>query len=198
MDENFESKREPDPDSTADSESDPVSASDIGEFMFELRNIARGLLSGEKNGISLSTDALVNSAFLKSTVKDNQWVDITWANRRIFFADMIRAMRRVLIERIRRQNARKRPDLLFLDPSDFPVNFQTDIDQKPEIVRRLDDALELLAQSKPDIAEIVHFHYYIGLSSREVADLLAVSKKKIDRSLSQARILLFEIMSKQS
>ncbi len=171
-----------------------VRASEIKEFMYELRGLARSLLACEKDAHSIAPTMLVHTAFFRNTIKDNQWHDVTWASRRHFFADMVQAMRRSLIDRVRRYRAARRPKLLFFRPEEMPVSFSTDLESKPEILELLDEALECLSQSKPELVRMVSYHYYIGLTSCEIGRLLEISEKTVDRNLKIARILLAEIM----
>jgi RNA polymerase sigma factor (TIGR02999 family) len=171
-----------------------VRASEIREFMYELRRVARNLLAGERQAHSVSTDALVNTAFLRNTVSEHGWHDVTWQNRQFFFADMVRAMRRSLIDRVRRYKAEKRPKLEFFRPEDMPIDFQRDLEGKPQQIELLEEALEVLEKSKPDLARIVQYHYYVGLTTHEIAQMLEVSEKTVDRDLKKARIFLAETM----
>lgn len=175
-----------------------VRASEIGEFMFELRNIARSLLAGERDAHSIQPTMLVHTAFYRNTVRDNQWQDVTWANRQHFFADMVRAMRRSLIDRIRRSRAARRPRLEFRGPEEMPVDFQRDLESRPERVEMLEEAMEILQASKPELVRMVQYHYYIGLTTREIAEILEVNEKTVDRDLKKARVLLAEIMMQSS
>jgi len=172
-----------------------IRASQIESFMLELRRIARSLLARERTGISVPTDALVNTAYLRNTVRNSEWVDVTWKTRQFFFADMIQGMRRSLIERVRRKRALKRPPIHFFDPRDLPIHFETDLQTKPEIVWLLEDALAVVEKSKPDLASVIKYQYYVGLTVNEVAEMFEVSEKTIDRWLGKARILLVETMA---
>lgn len=171
-----------------------VRASEIGEFMYELRCIARNLLAGERDAHSIVPTMLVHTAFYRNTIRNNQWQDVTWANRHHFFADMIRAMRQALIDRVRRLRAAKRPPLEFRGPEEMPADFQKDLVAKPEQVALLEEAMEMLETSRPDLVRIVQHHYYVGLTTHEIGELLDVSEKTVDRDLKRARIHLAETM----
>jgi RNA polymerase sigma factor (TIGR02999 family) len=172
----------------------PIRASDIKEFMYQLRLIARSLLAGERNAHSVAPTMLVHSAYYRNTIKDHEWTNVTWECREHFFADMVRAMRRSLIDRVRRSRAAKRPKLEFFSPEDMPVDFAADLERKPERVELLEEALQALEQDRPELARVIHFHYYIGLTTHEIAELLEVSEKTVDRHLLKARVLLAEKM----
>ncbi len=175
-----------------------VRASEIKEFMYELRIIARSLLAGERDAHSIVPTMLVHTAFFRNTVRDNQWHDVTWANRQHFFADMVQAMRRALIDRVRRYRAAKRPQLVYFSPDQMPVNFSSDIESRPERLELLEEALECIGQPKPDLVRLIHYHYYMGLTAGEIGLMLEVSEKTVDRNLKIARILLAEKMQELS
>ena len=69
----------------------------------ELRRLARRHLRGERNGHSLQATALVNEAYVRL-------VDLTriqWQDRAHFFAVSAQVMRRILVDRARRRNAKR-------------------------------------------------------------------------------------------
>lgn len=171
-----------------------VRASDIKEFMYQLRLIARRLLAGERCAHSVMPTMLVHSAFFRNTVINNQWQDVSWDNRDHFFADMVRAMRRSLIDRIRRIRSAKRPQLDFFDPQEMPVDFNHDMEHRPAHLELLDEALQNLEISRPELATIVRYHYFMGLTTHEIARLLEVNEKTVDRHLLKARVFLAEKM----
>jgi RNA polymerase sigma factor (TIGR02999 family) len=175
-----------------------VRASEIKEFMYELRIIARSLLAGEKDAQSIAPTMLVHTAFFRNTVRDNQWHDVTWANRQHFFADMVQAMRRSLIDRVRRYRAAKRPPVFYFSPDQMPVDFGSDVAVRPGRLELLDEALECLALAKPDVVRLIHYHYYMGLTASEIGQLVEASEKTVDRELKKARILLAEKMQELS
>jgi RNA polymerase sigma factor (TIGR02999 family) len=153
--------------------------------MQELRLIARRLLAAERAAASVGATGLVHSAFYRNTVRNSEWQDVTWENRKFFFADMIQAMRRSLIDRVRRKNAGKRPPLVFLAPEDMPVDFAHDL-------VALEEALQWLEAEQPRAARVVSHHYYMGLNTQEIAAILELSEKTIDRDLKMGRIMLAE------
>ncbi len=179
----------PAPDTTS---SGIVQASEIKEFMFELRIVARRLLAAETSAASVRPTALVHSAFYRNTVRDSRWENVTWENKTFFFADMIQGMRRSLIDRVRRARAQKRPPLVILAPEDMPTDFSSDLDHRPDRIVALEEALQWLETQQPRAAQVVSHHYYMGLNTGEIASLLGVSEKTIDRDLKMGRIMLAE------
>lgn len=59
----------------------------------------------------------------------------------------------------------------------------------------LDQVAELHEQVEnlsPKLRDIVHFHYYLGMTQPEVAEVLAVSLKTVRRRLTEAKLVLKE------
>jgi RNA polymerase sigma factor (TIGR02999 family) len=180
------------PDQPASDGTDPIHAADIKDFMFELRMVARRLLAAERAAASVRPTSLVHSAFYRNTIRNDEWRDVTWANKEYFFADMIQGMRRSLIDRMRRSNAQKRPKLEMMAPEDMPSDFASDLEQRPERVVALDEALVWLETQQPRAAQVISNHYYLGLTTAEIAALLELSEKTVDRDLKMGRIMLAE------
>jgi RNA polymerase sigma factor (TIGR02999 family) len=87
-------------------------------------------------------------------------------------------MRRILVDNARRKQSIKRGgDLVRHDVDDVAV-------AAPEVsedVLALDEALEKLAQTDKEAAELVKLRYFAGLTAREAADILGVSERTADR-----------------
>ena len=148
----------------------------------ELRRLARGQMRRELPGHSLQPTVLVHEAYLR--LLD---ADIDWQNRTHFLSVAARVMRRILIERARHKNARKRggEDLrvTLSDPIAAP---QSD----PIDMLALDQAIEQLARVDARQAEVVELCYFGGMTHSEIGDVLGVSDATVDRDLRHARAWL--------
>ena len=130
---------------------------------------------------TLSTTALVHETWLR--LAD---AELSLNDRAHFFRIAARAMRRVLIDAARRNDAQKRGDGIAnatLD-TDLPIPTAS-ID-----VLALDQALERLAASEPRLARIVELHFFAGLDFVEIARLLDLSERTVGRDWRTARALL--------
>ena len=148
----------------------------------ELKKIARAYMSNERSGHILQTTALVNEAFLK-LLREN----ITWANRKQFYALIAKRMRQVLIDYAKKQSAAKRgsrPEQI--DPAELP-------DQPSERSKELlmlDQALTKLAEIDQRKATIVESRFFIGLSFEEIAKVLGTSAATVRREWNFAQAWL--------
>ena len=151
----------------------------------QLRRLAGHYMRHEGPGHTLSATALVHEAYLK-LVDQSQ---VSWQGRSHFFAAGARVMRRLLIDhargraRLRRGGGRQR---VTLAESLGPVARGLDREQ----LLALDDALRKLAGLDARQARIVELRFFGGLTNAEVAAVLEVSRRTVDRDWQFARAWL--------
>ncbi|MEZ5065879.1 MAG: ECF-type sigma factor [bacterium] len=153
----------------------------------ELRELAGSIMRREREYHTLQPTALVHEAYLRLAGSE------TWEGRAHFFAAAARAMRRVLVDHARRRDAEKRggPDLR-------RVTFEEDLHGREGgtlDVLALDQALDRLAGLDPRMHRVVEMKLFAGLTAREIADVLGVSKRTVDGEWSFARKWLADQLS---
>jgi RNA polymerase sigma factor (TIGR02999 family) len=155
----------------------------------QLRAIAQQRMSGERTGHTLQATALVHEAYVR-LMGDRP---VEWANRAHFFYAAAEAMRRILIEHARARGRVKRGGReggrVRVDPMSV-VDLATETD--PETILSLDEALRRLEQEDGELAAIVRFRFYAGLSIEDTAAALGMSPATLKRRWSFARAWLFE------
>jgi RNA polymerase sigma factor (TIGR02999 family) len=155
----------------------------------ELRNLAIRNLAQEKPGQTLQPTALVHEAYLRLIPPSGQDHSgpLATANRRYFFAAAAEAMRRILIDQARRKRALKHGG------GRIHVDFPPDLPSLSPDNAALDDlslALDSLAESHPDHAELVKLRFYLGMSADQAAEILGISPSSADRRWVFARAWL--------
>jgi RNA polymerase sigma factor (TIGR02999 family) len=156
----------------------------------ELRRIARRQLRTALPAATLDTTALVHEAYLKLS-GGGPW---STRDRSHFYALTAQAMRRVLIDHARRRTRQKRGGrmvALALDDLDLPV-----IERGEELIA-LDQALARLEAVDPELASLVEWRFFAGLSVEEIAELREVSDRTVKRHWRLARAFLFREMAAQ-
>ena len=138
----------------------------------ELRKIAHSYMRNERPGHILQTTALVNEALMK-LIGEN----ISWENRKQFYALVARRMRQVLVD-----YARKERRVEYTDISEEVLS-----DEKPKELLMLDEALTRLAEIDERKATIVECRYFIGLTLVQMAELLGVAQSTVERDWRFAR-----------
>jgi len=156
----------------------------------ELRKLAAQKLASERAGQTLQPTALVHEAYLRlvgSQSDGNGQETEKWDSRGHFFAAAAEAMRRILVENARRKKRLKHGggrQRLDLDDHDVPVQ------PTPEEILALDEALTHLASEDAVAAQVVHLHYFAGVSIEEAAEMLGISRASAYRQWNYARAWL--------
>jgi RNA polymerase sigma-70 factor, ECF subfamily len=160
---------------------------DLIELAYDdLRGIAHRRLRAVA-GDGLDTTALVHEAFLKLVGYQGG----AWDGRAQFFAFASRAMRHILVDHARREHALRRGgDAVrvtlaedMIAPDDGSVD-----------VLGVDEALERLTALDPRLAKVVELRFFGGLSVPEVATILELSPRTVERDWSRARAYLLEFL----
>jgi RNA polymerase sigma factor (TIGR02999 family) len=148
----------------------------------ELKRIAHRHLNDVGAADTLSTTDLVHEAYLKLSHTPDQW-----DNRAHFFGAASRAMRQVLVDFARKRNATKRggeQERVTLHSSDASLDLQLD-----EMLA-LDAALDRLNAVDQRLREVVELRFFGGLSANEIAAMLSVTPRTVERDWVKARLFL--------
>lgn len=151
----------------------------------ELRAIAHHRLRGGRRGGggTLSTTALVHEAYLKLVDQSRAG----WRDHAHFLALASLAMRHILVDRARERSAVKREGVrrqITLDDESVAV------DDQPDALLQLNEALERLAACEPRMAQVVECRFFGGLTEQETAQALGLTSRTVQRDWVKARVLL--------
>jgi RNA polymerase sigma factor (TIGR02999 family) len=165
---------------------EPKAADELLPLVYdELRRLAVAKMSAQPAGQTLQATALVHEAWLRL----EQGERMHWESRKHFYAAAAQAMRHILIERARRkQRACHGAELKRVDLDEIEIAAPTD----DERLLRINAALDELAATAPDKAEVVKLRFFIGLDENEIAELLGLSPRTVERYWSYAKAWLFE------
>ena len=154
----------------------------------ELKRCARRQ-RGAAPGSSLSPTVLVSELYLRLSGGRIERL----SSRSHFFALAARAMRQIVVDHARRRASAKRggrdPHVSALDVAD-PGN---DTGQALE----LDAALTSLAERDPDLARVVEWHFFAGLSFTEIAAEIGRHERTVRHDWELARAYLQQTMAVQ-
>jgi len=167
-----------------------VEAQIVAAVYDELHRIARRYANVERAGHSLQATALVNEAYLRLVTRRS-----SWKNRAQFFGVAATVMRRILIDYARRDRAGKRGDgvpLVALDDScvDRIAGPGLSPEQLANVIA-VDDALTKLAAIDPRQSRIVELRFFAGMTSREIAEVLDIGERTVDREWAVAQAWLY-------
>ena len=154
---------------------DPAVAADLLPLVYrELRRLAAHKMAQEKPGQTLQPTALVHEAWLRLNESNRQ----EWRGREHFFSAAAEAMRRILVENARRKSRLRhggQMERLECELIDLPIAAN---DEKCLEVNEVLDRLALIDARK---AEVVKMRIFIGLEVQEIAAVLQISEKTVQR-----------------
>jgi RNA polymerase sigma factor (TIGR02999 family) len=179
------------------SQGDPAAAADLLPLVYQqLRNLARAKMTSERPDQTLQATELVHEAYLRLVGGGEDKAD--WQGRWHFFAAAAEAMRRILVERARRRGrlnrggGRRRVNLSEVDFDSAAVAASSiTVDDPPEELLALDEALTELLRIYPREAQIVKLRYFAGLTIEQAARATGVSVPTANRSWAFAKAWLF-------
>jgi RNA polymerase sigma factor (TIGR02999 family) len=161
----------------------------------ELHRLAANSMRGQGSEHTLQPTALVNEAYLRLfDAPASGGAPPAFRGRRHFLAIAARAMRHVLIDHARVQNAQKRGSgsrPIRLDEQRIPARDST-------AMLALHDALTALAEVDAELAEVVELRFFGGLGVDEVAELQGVSPSTVKRSWRVAKAWLRRALDQES
>lgn len=146
----------------------------FAELYDELRRLARARMARIPAGQTLQPTALVHEVWLRLSKS----ADTRWNGPGHFFGAAALAMRRILVEQARRKRRIRHggeQERLDVDDVDLPIEIPV------EDVLAVDQALTRLEQENPRQAQIVLLRWFAGLEREEVAEMLGVSVRTVDR-----------------
>jgi RNA polymerase sigma factor (TIGR02999 family) len=151
-----------------------------------MRDIARMRVKRMPSDFTLRATELANEAYTRLALGD-----IDWKDRAHFFAVAARAIRNIVIDHVRAQNAEKRGgDLPFV-----PLELAADVAAEELIDLRVDwlsvhtalDELELLDAG---VSRVVELKFFSGLNTDEIAEAAGISRATVVRDWRFARAWL--------
>lgn len=149
----------------------------------QLKLAARALLEGRRPSATMTPTSLVHDAFVRLTQGERQ----AWTSEGHFRAAAARAMRHILVDRARkRQTERHGAGWLRVSLTGL-ADVAVDVD-----VARLDAALTELAAIDPRGAEIVQMRFLAGMTHEDIAGVMELSVRTVERDWRASRAWLLE------
>jgi RNA polymerase sigma factor (TIGR02999 family) len=166
---------------------DPHAAEQLLPLVYEeLRQLAARRLAHEKPGQTLQATALVHEAYLRLVDAERA---SHWDGRGHFFAAAAEAMRRILVDSARSKDSQKRGARRKRRPLDEATLVAPRVD---EDVLAVDEALDRLAATDHEAAELVKLRFFAGFTAGQAAEALGISPRSADRIWAYARSFLLK------
>ena len=153
----------------------------------ELHALARRQMQDQPADHTLQATALVNEAYLRLVEHSPE----SWQNRQHFLRAAAQAMRHILIDHARTKSRKKRGG----DREKVELENVGLLSALPAAdLLDLDDALERLAGKHPQNAQVVELRVFGGLSVKDVAEVLEITPRSVERSWTFAQAWLYRTL----
>ena len=154
----------------------------------ELKRQARNYLNRERANHTLQPTALVHEVYLR-LVNLNQ---IKWDDRSHFYAISATIMRRILVDHAREIAADKRGGVMQQISLE---NLQISNEQKAMDLLELEEALTKLGEIEERKVRVIEMNFFGGLNQKEIAEVLQMTEKTVQRDLKFAKLWLYRELS---
>lgn len=150
----------------------------------ELHRMARRELARRGSGVTLGATTLLHDAYLDISGREGT----AFPDRNRFMGYASRVMRNIIIDYARRHQAQKRGGLFEI------TSLRTGLDVVADAAELTDisEALDELAEVDDRLARIVDLKFFCGFSFLEIAGMLGLSERTVQRDWEKARIYLHQ------
>ncbi len=157
----------------------------------ELHTLAEHSLRHGIGAVTLGATTLLHEAYLSIAGRDG----LDFPDRARFLAYASRAMRGLVVDHARRNQAQKRGRHLELTLGEHHAALG---DTSADELVALGEALERLAAIDPALAELVDMHFFCGFTFAEIAAFRGLSERTVQRDWRKARLLLHRALDESS
>jgi len=150
----------------------------------ELHCLAKARIRDHNRQVSLDTTGLVHETYLRFVTAGELRVQ----DRRAFFAFASQVMRSVIIDSVRDRLRQKRGGDWV--PISLSTQLEANLASDEEMILKVHEAMEVLQETEPRLAEVAQMRYFGGYSEKEIAETLEVTVRTVQRDWEKARLIL--------
>jgi RNA polymerase sigma factor (TIGR02999 family) len=150
----------------------------------DLHRLARARLRDGGRSTMMDTTSLVHESDLRFMSAG----ELRAEDRREFFAYASQVMRSVILNCVRDRTAQKRGGESMAIT--LPIQIAADIPDAQDTIVRIHDALEVLEEADPRLAQVAQMRYFGGNSQKETAETIEVTERTVRRDWEKARLFL--------
>jgi RNA polymerase sigma factor (TIGR02999 family) len=150
----------------------------------ELHQLAKARLRERDRRVTLDTTGLVHETYLRFVTVGELRVE----DRRAFFAYASQVMRSVILNSIRDRRAQKRGGDWI--PMTLSPEMEANLASDEETILKVHEAMEVLQETEPRLAQVAQMRYFGGYSEKEIAETLDMTVRTVQRDWEKARLIL--------
>lgn len=161
----------------------------VGSDLFEahystLKKMAHARLRPHKTFTLLQTTGLVHESYLRVAAT----AGIHGGDHSRFLAYVGKVMRSVIVDAAREKLSRRRGEGVKHEEFDDALGILSD--QPAKEIIEVNDALQDLSATEPQLAKVLALEYFAGMTEAEIAECLAMSDRTVRRHSSKAHLML--------
>jgi RNA polymerase sigma factor (TIGR02999 family) len=160
----------------------------FGAAYADLRRIARARLRDGGRNTVLDTTSLVHESYLRFV----QAGELRAEDRRAFFAYASQVMRSVVVNCAQERIAQKRGGEY--RPLTLSTQIAINLADGEDLVLKVHEALADLEKADPRLAQVAQMRYFGGYSEQEIAEVLGVNERTVQRDWEKARLILATLL----
>ena len=165
---------------------DPAAADAVFAALYrDLHRLARRQLARRGAGVTLSATTLLHDAYLNISRREG----VAFPDRNRYMGYAARVMRGLIIDYARSRQAQKRGGHFEITAIKTDV---VDPATNADELMRIGDALDELADVDERLVRVVDLKFFCGFSFVEIAEMLGVAERTIQRDWEKARIFLHQ------
>jgi RNA polymerase sigma factor (TIGR02999 family) len=150
----------------------------------ELHRLAQLRLRQGGRNVVLDTTALVHESYLRFLNVG----ELRAQDRQGFFAYASQVMRSVIVNSVRDRRREKRGGGWMAVT--LSTQIASSVPEGDETILKVHEALSLLEQAQPRLAQVAEMRYFGGYSEAEIAETLGVTERTVQRDWEKARGIL--------
>lgn len=155
----------------------------------DLHRMARRELARRGAGVTLSPTTLLHDAYLNISRREG----VAFPDRNRYMGYASRVMRGLIIDYARSRQAQKRGGLFEITAvSTDLADPMANVDE----LTRISETLDELAQVDERLVRVVDLKFFCGFSFVEIAEMMNVSERTIQRDWEKARIFLYQRLNR--
>jgi RNA polymerase sigma factor (TIGR02999 family) len=155
----------------------------FNQLYSELHRLARRELRRQGPIAGLGVTTLLHEAYLAISARQG----VEFVDHARFIGYAARVMRGLIVDDVRRQRSQKRGGLFEITSL---RTFHAESVPDSQVLLRINDALDELAEVEPELAEVIELKFFCGLSFAEIAAARGVSERTIQRRWEKGRLYL--------
>jgi RNA polymerase sigma factor (TIGR02999 family) len=155
----------------------------------DLQRLARSRMRRSGDMTLLDTTALVHESYLRFQGAG----ELDFADRQHFLGYAARVMHTVVVDFVRSRQAERHGGAV--EHVTLNTAIGDSATRRDDEILRVHEAMQELAAAEPRLSDVVEMRYFGGLSEAEIAAILGLTERTVQRDWQKARLFLSAVLA---